>query len=68
MSLIGIAEVSGSVLYHPPYCTVAGTPSFSIATFYGKIERYHRTIKGELSLVPYEIPGDLEKAITAFVN
>jgi putative transposase len=33
----------------------------------GKIERYHRSIKGELSLLPYEMPGDLEGAIAAFV-
>ncbi len=25
----------------------------------GKIERYHRTIKGEINLVPYETPGEL---------
>ena len=34
----------------------------------GKIERYHRSIKGELSLLPYEMPGDLEGAIEAFVD
>jgi putative transposase len=34
----------------------------------GKIERYHRSIKGELSLVPYEMPGDLEEAIAAFIG
>ena len=34
----------------------------------GKIERYHRSIKGELSLLPYEMPGELKKAITDFVN
>jgi len=34
----------------------------------GKIERYHRTIKGELSLMPYEMPGELEKAIRAFID
>ena len=34
----------------------------------GKIERYHRTIKGELSLSPYEMPGELEKAIRAFID
>jgi len=33
----------------------------------GKIERYHRSIKGELSLFPYEMPGELKKAITEFV-
>ncbi len=34
----------------------------------GKIERYHRTIKGELSLMPYEMPGELEEAIRAFID
>jgi len=34
----------------------------------GKIERYHRTIKGEIKLVPYEMPGELLKAIGAFVD
>jgi len=34
----------------------------------GKIERYHRTIKGEINLVPYETPSDLEQAIEAFVD
>ena len=34
----------------------------------GKIERYHRTIKGEIKLVPYEMPGELEEAIKAFIE
>ena len=34
----------------------------------GKIERYHRSIKGELSLLPYEVPSQLERAITDFVD
>ena len=34
----------------------------------GKIERYHRSIKGEINLLPYEMPGNLEKAISAFVE
>ncbi len=34
----------------------------------GKIERYHRSIKGELSLLPYEMPGELKEAITDFVD
>ena len=34
----------------------------------GKIERYHRSIKSELSLLPYEMPGDLEEAIAAFID
>jgi putative transposase len=34
----------------------------------GKIERSHRTIKGEIKLIPYEMPGELLKAIGAFVD
>ena len=34
----------------------------------GKIERYHRTIKGDISLVPYEMPGALAEAIAAFIE
>jgi len=34
----------------------------------GKIERYHRTIKGEIKLIPYEMPGELLKSIGAFVD
>jgi len=34
----------------------------------GKIERYHRTIKGSINLIPYEMPSELEKAIRAFVE
>ncbi len=34
----------------------------------GKIERYHRTIKGEIKLVPYEMPSELREAIEAFIE
>ena len=34
----------------------------------GKIERYHRTMKGSIGLIPYEMPSELEKAIRAFVE
>ena len=34
----------------------------------GKIERYHRTIKGEINLVPYEMPSQLKVAIKAFID
>ncbi len=34
----------------------------------GKIERYHRTIKGEINLVPHEMPGELKAAIKAFIE
>ena len=34
----------------------------------GKIERYHRTIKGDIKLVPYEMPSELTEAIKAFIE
>ena len=34
----------------------------------GKIERYHRTLKGEISLVPHEMPGELKEAIRGFIE
>jgi len=34
----------------------------------GKIERYHRTIKGKINLIPYDMPSDLENEIRAFVH
>ena len=52
LRLVGIRHVAASP-YHPQTN--------------GKIERYHRSIKGELSLVPYEMPGDLEEVIAAFI-
>ena len=34
----------------------------------GKLERYHRTIKLDVNHIPYDVPGNLEEAITDFVN
>ena len=34
----------------------------------GKLERYHQTIKREVNQVPYELPGQLDKAIADFVE
>lgn len=34
----------------------------------GKIERYHRTLKGEINQVPYDMPGELKQAIKAFIE
>jgi len=34
----------------------------------GKIERYHRTLKGEINRVPYDMPGELREAIRAFIE
>ncbi|MFP6567471.1 MAG: integrase core domain-containing protein [Dehalococcoidia bacterium] len=33
-----------------------------------KLERYHRTIKLDVNQAPYDVPGNLEIAITEFVN
>ena len=34
----------------------------------GKLERYHQTIKREVNQIPYELPGQLERAIADFVG
>jgi hypothetical protein len=34
----------------------------------GKIERYHRSIKGEINRVPYDMPSELKEAIRAFIE
>ena len=34
----------------------------------GKIERYHRTIKGEINQVPHDMPSELKEAIRAFIE
>ena len=31
----------------------------------GKLERYHQSIKQEVNQVPYEVPSDLEAAVSA---
>jgi putative transposase len=34
----------------------------------GKIERYHRTVKGKINQVPYDMPSELKEAIRAFIE
>jgi transposase InsO family protein len=34
----------------------------------GKIERYHRSLKGEINQLPYDMPSQLDKAIAAFIE
>ena len=34
----------------------------------GKIERYHRSLKGELSQAPYDMPSEMKEAISAFID
>jgi len=53
LGLVGIRHVIASP-YHPQTN--------------GKIERYHRTMKGDIKLVPYEMPSQLQEAIKAFIE
>jgi len=53
LKLVGIRHIIASP-YHPETN--------------GKIERYHRTIKGEINLVPYEMPAELREAINVFIK
>jgi len=53
LHLVGIRHIIASA-YHPQTN--------------GKIERYHRTIKGEINQVPYDMPSDLKEAIRAFID
>jgi transposase InsO family protein len=54
------------------YLRLVGVRHITAAPYHpqtnGKIERYHRTIKGEINLVPHEMPGELEKAIKSFIE
>jgi transposase InsO family protein len=34
----------------------------------GKIERYHRTLKGEINQLPHDMPSELKEAIRAFIE
>jgi len=34
----------------------------------GKVERYHKTLKGEINQLPYEMPSELTHAIESFVD
>jgi len=54
------------------YLRLVGIKHITASPFHpqtnGKIERYHRTLKGEISRVPYEMPGELREAIRAFID
>ncbi|MDD5702810.1 MAG: integrase core domain-containing protein [Dehalococcoidales bacterium] len=53
LRLVGIRHITAS-LFHPQTN--------------GKIERYHRTLKGEINQVPHDMPGELKEAIRAFIE
>lgn len=53
LNLVGIKHITAAP-YHPQTN--------------GKVERYHRTIKGEINLLSYETPTALREAIRSFVD
>lgn len=54
------------------YLRLVGIKHITAAPYHpetnGKIERYHRTVKGQINLLPYETPTALEEAIATFVE
>jgi putative transposase len=54
------------------YLNLVGIRHILAAPFHpqtnGKLERYHRTIKGEINQVPFEMPSELKQAIEEFVE
>jgi transposase InsO family protein len=54
------------------YLRLVGVRHITASPFHpqtnGKIERYHRTVKGEINQVPYEMPSELKEAIGAFIE
>jgi len=54
------------------YLKLVGIKHILAAPFHpqtnGKIERYHRTLKGEVNQVPCEMPSELKEAIDKFVE
>ena len=54
------------------YLRLVGIKHITASPFHpqtnGKIERYHRTLKGEINQVPHEMPSELKEAIRAFIE
>ena len=54
------------------YLRLAGIDHIRSAPFHpqtdGQIERYHQSLKQQVNQLAYELPGDLEKAISDFVD
>ena len=54
------------------YLRLVGIKHINASPFHpqtnGKIERYHRSLKGEINQLPYEIPIELKEAIRNFID
>jgi len=54
------------------YLRLVGIKHITAAPFHpqtnGKIERYHRSLRGEINQLPYDMPSELREAIRAFVE
>jgi putative transposase len=54
------------------YLRLVGIKHINAAPFHpqtnGKIERYHRTLKGDIGQVPYEMPSVLKETISTFIK
>jgi putative transposase len=54
------------------YLHLVGIKHITAAPFHpqtnGKIERYHRSLRGEINQLPYDMPSELREAIRAFVE
>ena len=54
------------------YLDLVGTRHIRAAPYHpqtnGKLERYHQSIKNDVNQVPYEVPSELEVAISGFVD
>ncbi len=54
------------------YLRMVGIKHITASPFHpqtnGKIERYHRSLKGEINQAPYDMPSELKEAIRAFID
>ena len=67
-----IQWITSSVGYFADYFGLVGIRHIIASPYHpqinGKMERYHRTVKGELSLIHCQIPNELERAISSFIQ
>jgi|TARA_Y100000310_G_scaffold123316_1_gene122094 transposase InsO family protein len=54
------------------YLKLVGIRHIRAAPFHpqtnGKLERYHQTVKRDVNQIPYEVPSDLQAALSTFVS